>query len=62
MNSCASTLHVAIDILDIKGGEVIVPSFTWVASVNAIITAGCIPVYIDVEEDTHNMDPSLLED
>jgi perosamine synthetase len=61
MNSCASTIHVAIDVLGIKG-EVIVPSFTFVASVNAIITAGCTPVFIDVEEDTCNLDPSKIEE
>ena len=61
MNSCASTLHAAIAAHNIKG-EVIVPSFTFVASVNAIITAGATPVFVDIEPDTHNIDPSKIED
>lgn len=61
MNSCASALHVAVQCQNIKG-EVIVPSFTWVASVNAIITAGAIPVFADIEPDTCNIDPLAIED
>lgn len=61
MNSCASALHTAVQCLNIKG-EVIVPSFTWVASVNAIITAGAIPVFADIEPNTCNIDPLAIED
>lgn len=60
MNSCASALQVAIECQKIKG-EVIVPSFTWVASVNAIIKSGAIPVFIDIQPDTCNIDPSAIE-
>ena len=60
MNSCASALHAAIQCQDIKG-EVIVPSYTWVASINAIITSGAIPVLADVEPDTCNISPSAIE-
>lgn len=60
MNSCASTLHAAVQCQGITG-EVIVPSFTWVASVNAIITAGAIPVFADIKPTTCNIDPLSIE-
>jgi len=61
MNSCTSALQLAIEAQDIDG-EVLVPSFTWVASVNAIVTAGAQPVFVDIEPGTRNMDPTILED
>jgi perosamine synthetase len=60
MNSCASTLHVAIQASGITG-EVILPSFTFVASANAVITAGAIPVFADIDPDTLNIDPKSIE-
>ena len=60
MNSCASTLHVAIQASGITG-EVILPSFTFVASANAIITAGASPVFADIDPKTGNIDPKSIE-
>jgi perosamine synthetase len=60
MNSCASALQVAVLALGI-GGEVIVPSFTFVATANAVVTAGATPVYADIDEPTANLDPSAVE-
>ena len=60
MNSCASALQVAIECQDIKG-EVILPSFTWVASANAIIKGGALPVFADIQLDTCNIDPAAIE-
>lgn len=59
-NSCTSALQLAIQALGIKG-EIIVPSFTFVASANSIVTSGAKPVFIDIEYGTCNMDASLLE-
>ena len=42
------------------GDEVIAPSFTWVSTVEAIKIVGATPVYIDICEDTFNLDVSLL--
>ncbi|MGA1198293.1 MAG: DegT/DnrJ/EryC1/StrS family aminotransferase, partial [Candidatus Latescibacterota bacterium] len=47
MNSCTSALHIALEALNIQG-EVITPSFTWVATVNAIILAGATPIFVDI--------------
>lgn len=59
LNSCTSALHLAIQAHGLKG-EVIVPSFTFVASANSIITAGCEPVLVDVDYDTRNLDPTKI--
>ncbi len=57
-----TALHLALASLDIKeGDEVIVPTFTMVASVDAILYTGATPVFIDCEPDTFCMDVSQLE-
>jgi perosamine synthetase len=59
VNSGTSALHLLIRSLDIgPGDEVLVPSFTFAASVNAILFEGATPVFIDVEPDTYNLDPT----
>lgn len=51
-------LHVALVALDIgRGDEVIVPTLTYIASVNAIAHAGAAPVFVDSLPDTWQMDP-----
>lgn len=60
MNSCASALEIAIKAHEITG-EVIVPSFTWVASVNAIVNNGATPVFCDVDFDTRNVTAEHIE-
>lgn len=60
MNSCTSALQLAIETQGVTG-EVIVPSFTFVASVNAIVTAGAKPVFVDIEYDTCNIDASRIK-
>lgn len=55
-------LHLALAALGVgPGDEVIVPTFTYVASVNAITYTGATPVFIDSEPQYWNMDPALLE-
>lgn len=60
MNSCASALHLALLALGVKG-EVIIPSFTWVATANAIVTAGATPVFADILYDSCNISPEAIE-
>src|SRR2546423_13356179 len=65
--SCTHALELAALLLEIKpGDEVIVPSFTFVSTVNAFVLRGARPVFIDVRPDTLNMDeqklPSLITD
>jgi perosamine synthetase len=59
--SCTTALHLALAALDIgPGDEVIVPSFTWVATANAVLYCGAKPVLCDVERRTNNIDPASV--
>jgi len=61
--SCTHALEMAAILLGIKAGdEVIVPSFTFVSTVNAFVLHQARPVFIDIREDTLNMDEARLED
>jgi len=60
--SCTAALEMSALLLDIKAGdEVIVPSFTFVSSINAYVLRGAKPVFADVRADTLNIDESRLE-
>lgn len=59
--SCTHALEMAAILLDIRpGDEVIVPSFTFVSTVNAFVLRGAKPVFCDIRPDTLNMDEKLL--
>jgi dTDP-4-amino-4,6-dideoxygalactose transaminase len=61
--SCTHALEMAALLLDIKpGDEVIVPSFTFVSTVNAFVLRGATPVFADIRPDTLNLDESGLEE
>lgn len=65
--SCTTALHLILAAMGIgPGDEVIVPSFTWVATANVIVYCGATPVLADVDRTTFNIDPeqvaSLLTD
>lgn len=60
VNSCASALFLTLLAAGVRG-EVLVPSFTFVATVNAITACGAKPVFIDIDPVTLNMNPALLE-
>ena len=54
-------LHLALHCLDLQpGDEVIVPSFTYIASVNTIIQAGAVPVFVEVAADDWLLDPEAV--
>ncbi len=60
--SCTHALEMAALLLNIKpGDEVIVPSFTFVSTVNAFMLRGASPVFIDIRPDTLNLDEAKLE-
>jgi perosamine synthetase len=61
-NSGTTALHVALAALDIgKGDEVIIPTFTMVATANAVTYLGAKPVLVDSEPYTWNIDASKIE-
>ena len=60
--SCTHALEMAALLLDIQpDDEVIVPSFTFVSTVNAFVLRGAKPVFVDVRPDTLNLDEEELE-
>jgi dTDP-4-amino-4,6-dideoxygalactose transaminase len=62
LSSGTSALHLALILLGVKSGDtVFCQSITFSASANPITYQGAIPVFIDSESDTWNMDPILLK-
>jgi dTDP-4-amino-4,6-dideoxygalactose transaminase len=60
--SCTHALEMAALLLDLQpGDEVIVPPFTFVSTVNAIVLRGARPVFVDVRPDTLNLDETRIE-
>ena len=59
MNSCTSALQLAVEARGLTG-EVILPSFTFVASANAVVTAGATPVLVDIDPVTRCADPEAI--
>ena len=60
MNSCTSALECALKIIK-KKGEVIIPSWTWVSTANAVLNTGNIPVLSDVEINSRNITYKHIE-
>ncbi len=62
LSSGTAAIHLALILLGVKqGDEVICSSFTFSASCNPIVYQGGIPVFVDSEHETWNMDPALLK-
>ncbi|UVL89034.1 dTDP-4-amino-4,6-dideoxygalactose transaminase [Pseudomonas sichuanensis] len=61
-HSCTAALEMAALLLDIQpGDEIIMPSYTFVSTANAFVLRGGIPVFVDIREDTLNLDENLIE-
>jgi dTDP-4-amino-4,6-dideoxygalactose transaminase len=61
--SCTAALEMAAMLFDLQpGDEVILPSFTFVSTANAVARLGARPVFVDIRPDTLNIDDSLIED
>ena len=60
-HSCTAALEMAAILADIgPGDEIIMPSYTFVSTANAFVLRGGVPVFVDVREDTLNLDESLI--
>lgn len=61
-HSCTAALEMSALLLDLEpGDEVIMPSYTFVSTANAFVLRGAVPVFVDVREDTLNIDERLIE-
>jgi dTDP-4-amino-4,6-dideoxygalactose transaminase len=61
-HSCTAALEMSALLLDIQpGDEVIMPSYTFVSTANAFVLRGGVPVFVDIREDTLNLDERLIE-
>ncbi|MBP6963780.1 MAG: DegT/DnrJ/EryC1/StrS family aminotransferase [Armatimonadetes bacterium] len=55
-------LEVALKAVGVKAGdEVIVPPYTFIASASSVLNIGAIPVFVDIDDDTYNLDPAKIE-
>ena len=62
VNTGTAALHSAVMASGIKyGDEVILPSFTFVATAEAVVLAGGKPVFTDIDPETYNLSPSAVE-
>lgn len=61
-HSCTAALEMGALLTDIQpGDEVIMPSYTFVSTANAFVLRGGVPVFVDIREDTLNLDERLIE-
>ncbi|MBY9067938.1 DegT/DnrJ/EryC1/StrS family aminotransferase [Hyphomonas sp. WL0036] len=62
VSNCTTGLHLALLVAGVKAGdEVITVSHSYIATANSILYCGAKPVFVDVDADTMNMDPALIE-
>lgn len=62
-HSCTAALEMAALLMEIEpGDEIIMPSYTFVSTANAFVLRGGVPIFVDIREDTLNLDERLIED
>jgi len=55
-------LRLALIACNVKpGDEVIIPPYTFIATSTIVLEANCVPVFVDIDPDTYNLDPSKIE-
>jgi dTDP-4-amino-4,6-dideoxygalactose transaminase len=61
-HSCTAALEMAALLFNLgPGDEIIMPSFTFVSTANAVALRGAVPVFVDIRPDTLNIDETLIE-
>jgi dTDP-4-amino-4,6-dideoxygalactose transaminase len=61
-SNCTTSLHVALLCAGIgPGDEVICPSFSFIATANAVLYTGARPVFVEIDPRTYNIDPAAIE-
>ena len=62
VSNCTTALHLALLVAGVKAGdEVITVSHSYIATANSIRYCGATPVFVDIDADTFNIDPALIE-
>ncbi len=62
VSNCTTALHLALLAVGVRpGDEVITVSHSFIATANSIRYCGAVPVFVDIQPDTYNMDPTLIE-
>src|SRR4029077_8715088 len=62
-NSGSSALYLAVELLGLQpGDEIITPAVTFSTDIAPIVRAGLVPVFVDVEADTYNVDVGAIEE
>ena len=62
LDSGSNSLYMAVRLLNLSPRtEVILPSFTWISCAHAVVLCGCVPVFCDVDLDTHNVTAETIE-
>ena len=63
VSSCTAALHLALKAVGVgPGDEVITVSHSFIATANSVRYCGAIPFFVDIDPDTFNMNPALIED
>jgi len=62
VSNCTTALHLALLACGVgEGDEVIIPAFTWVATANAVLYCNAIPVFVDIDTKTFNLDVEQIK-
>jgi len=62
VSSCTTALHLALISAGVEpGDEVLCPSLSFIATANSIRYAGAVPIFVDIDPTTYNMDPDCIE-
>ncbi len=63
VSNCTTALHLALLAVGVQpGDEVIVPAFTWVSTANAVLYCNAVPVFVDINPNTFNIDIAKIKD
>lgn len=61
-NSGTSALHADLIAHQVAGGEIIVPSFTFISTANSVILANATPIFAEIEDETYGLDPEDVKE
>ena len=62
MRECTNALHIALKISGVEEGDMVITQpLTFIATTNAIVYAGAVPAFVDVDKDTMGLSPTSLE-